>query len=70
MTVNGEVVWDRAEEGGFPEVKVLKQRVRDKVAPAKSLGHSDSEENRNKEDDDDEMDDDEAAEMRAYYGVM
>jgi predicted Rdx family selenoprotein len=35
------VVWSRKVEGGFPEIKVLKQRVRDKVAPAKDLGHSD-----------------------------
>ena len=70
MTVNGEVVWDRAEEGGFPEVKQLKQRVRDILAPQKKLGHSDTTENSAKEDDDDDMDDDEAAEMRQYYGVM
>ncbi|KAK7470862.1 hypothetical protein VKT23_002278 [Stygiomarasmius scandens] len=36
------LVWDRKTEGGFPELKVLKQRVRDLVQPDKSLGHSDS----------------------------
>ncbi|KAF9268267.1 hypothetical protein L218DRAFT_954629 [Marasmius fiardii PR-910] len=36
------LIWDRKVEGGFPELKVLKQRVRDKVQPEKSLGHSDS----------------------------
>jgi len=35
------LVWDRKVEGGFPELKVLKQRIRDQIQPAKSLGHSD-----------------------------
>ena len=35
-----EVLWDRARDGGFPETKVLKQRVRDVVAPRRDLGHS------------------------------
>lgn len=36
-----ELVWDRKLEGGFPEMKVLKQKIRDKVSPNKDLGHSD-----------------------------
>jgi selenoprotein W-related protein len=35
-------VWSRADEGRFPEMKELKQRVRDVIAPGRSLGHSDS----------------------------
>ncbi|KJA24489.1 hypothetical protein HYPSUDRAFT_471428 [Hypholoma sublateritium FD-334 SS-4] len=35
------LMWDRKVEGGFPELKVLKQRIRDKIQPGKSLGHSD-----------------------------
>jgi selenoprotein W-related protein len=35
------VVWSREAEGGFPEAKELKQRVRDVVAPDRDLGHSD-----------------------------
>ncbi|KAH9938419.1 uncharacterized protein B0H18DRAFT_967075 [Fomitopsis serialis] len=35
------LVWDRKIEGGFPELKALKQRVRDRIQPGKSLGHSD-----------------------------
>ena len=27
-------------EGGFPELKVLKQRIRDSIQPEKHLGHS------------------------------
>lgn len=35
------MLWDRKTEGGFPETKVLKQRVRDHIDPKKDLGHSD-----------------------------
>jgi selenoprotein W-related protein len=42
IRVNGAVVWSRAGEGRFPELKELKQRVRDVVAPGRSLGHSDA----------------------------
>ncbi len=41
VRVNGETVWSRGGEGRFPEMKELKQRVRDKVAPERGLGHSD-----------------------------
>lgn len=36
-----EVIFDRKREGRFPEIKELKQLVRDRVNPGKSLGHSD-----------------------------
>jgi selenoprotein W-related protein len=36
----GNRVWSRSEEGGFPEMTELKRRVRDIIAPAKNLGHS------------------------------
>ncbi|CAG7849438.1 SubName: Full=Uncharacterized protein {ECO:0000313/EMBL:CCA67238.1} [Serendipita indica DSM 11827] len=35
------LIWDRKVEDGFPDLKVVKQRIRDKVAPNMSLGHSD-----------------------------
>ena len=41
VTVDDAVVWDRSLDGGFPETKVLKQRVRDRIAPDRNLGHSD-----------------------------
>jgi selenoprotein W-related protein len=41
IRVNDELIWDRASSGGFPDVKELKQLVRDRVAPQKDLGHSD-----------------------------
>ncbi|KAF8680096.1 hypothetical protein RhiXN_00666 [Rhizoctonia solani] len=37
-----KLVWDRKTEGGFPELKVLKQRIRDVIQPGTSLGHSDA----------------------------
>ncbi|MEX8547285.1 MAG: SelT/SelW/SelH family protein [Mucilaginibacter sp.] len=39
--VDDNLIFDRKREGRFPEIKELKQLVRDKVNPKKSLGHSD-----------------------------
>ncbi|EME49596.1 hypothetical protein DOTSEDRAFT_68393 [Dothistroma septosporum NZE10] len=36
------MLWDRKAEGGFPETKILKQRLRNLIEPEKSLGHSDT----------------------------
>ncbi|MET0395028.1 MAG: SelT/SelW/SelH family protein [Chitinophagaceae bacterium] len=35
-------IFDRKEYGGFPEIKELKQLVRDVIAPGKNLGHADT----------------------------
>jgi selenoprotein W-related protein len=40
--VEGERIWSRAVNGGFPDIKQLKQLVRDRIAPGRDLGHSDS----------------------------
>ena len=40
VRVDGICVASRAMDGGFIELKQLKQRVRDRVAPEKPLGHS------------------------------
>lgn len=42
IAVGTETVWNRKVDGGFPEITVLKQLVRDRVAPGRSLGHSDA----------------------------
>ncbi|KAF7545778.1 hypothetical protein G7046_g9480 [Stylonectria norvegica] len=34
-------LWDRRTDGGFPETKELKRRVRDVIAPGRDLGHVD-----------------------------
>jgi selenoprotein W-related protein len=41
VRVEGETVWSRKGEGRFPDIAELKQRVRDKVAPERDLGHVD-----------------------------
>ena len=41
ITYNGEVIWDRKTDGAFPDVKQLKQRVRDHLDPHRDLGHLD-----------------------------
>lgn len=41
VKLGGKRIWSRKKEGRFPELKELKQCVRDIVAPGKSLGHSD-----------------------------
>ncbi len=40
VRVGGAIVWSRSGEGKFPDLKELKQRVRDKLAPGRDLGHS------------------------------
>jgi selenoprotein W-related protein len=41
VRVDGATIWSRKAEGRFPDIKELKQRVRDTIAPDKPLGHSD-----------------------------
>lgn len=41
VTVDNNQIWERKADGGFPEITVLKQRVRDLVAPEHDLGHAD-----------------------------
>jgi selenoprotein W-related protein len=41
VRLDDELLWDRGAEGGFPELSRLKQLVRDRVAPDRTLGHSD-----------------------------
>ena len=38
---NGELIWERKRDGGFPDAAELKRRVRDRVWPERELGHSD-----------------------------
>jgi len=80
VTLDEKVVWNRKEEGRFPEPKEVKQRIRDVLNPDRDLGHSDVvvDGNSNKKEDEnvekevvevEEMDDDDAAEMRNFFGV-
>ncbi|NYT72308.1 SelT/SelW/SelH family protein [Halomonas sp. QX-2] len=35
------LLWERKRDGGFPDIKLLKQRVRDQLEPDRDLGHID-----------------------------
>ncbi|KAI1212963.1 Rdx family-domain-containing protein [Annulohypoxylon truncatum] len=39
--IQKRVLWDRKTDGGFPETKELKRRVRDAIEPGRNLGHVD-----------------------------
>ena len=39
ITFDGVVVWERKAAGGFPDVKTLNQRVRERLDPTRDLGH-------------------------------
>ncbi len=41
VRVNETKIWSRKERGRFPDIKELKQLIRDHVAPGKDLGHTD-----------------------------
>lgn len=41
ITCDGRQIWERKADGGFPEAKTLKQRVRDYIDPGRDLGHND-----------------------------
>lgn len=66
VALNDDIVWDRKEQGRFPEVKELKQQVRDRLNPLKNLGHSDLSKPSS---DEASLDDDEAERSRKFFGV-
>ena len=35
------LLWERKRDGGFPDAKQLKQRLRDHLDPERDLGHTD-----------------------------
>jgi selenoprotein W-related protein len=44
VRLDGETLWSRKDERRFPEMAELKQRLRDRIAPDRALGHSDKHE--------------------------
>ena len=42
VRLDGELIWSRKDQGRFPEIKEIKRLVRDRVAPGRSLGHTDT----------------------------
>jgi predicted Rdx family selenoprotein len=41
VKVGESMIWDRKVDGGFPETKELKNRVRNIIEPGRDLGHID-----------------------------
>lgn len=41
VRVDDALLWSRKEQGRFPDIKELKQLVRDRIAPERALGHTD-----------------------------
>ena len=41
IRINGAELFDRKTHGGFADIAALKQMIRDRIHPGKSLGHSD-----------------------------
>ncbi|MCP9482456.1 SelT/SelW/SelH family protein [Shimia sp. CNT1-13L.2] len=41
VNVDGVLIWERKRDGGFPEAKELKRRLRDQIDPDRDLGHND-----------------------------
>ena len=41
IVCDGVQLWERKADGGFPEAKELKQRLRDLIDPERNLGHID-----------------------------
>jgi selenoprotein W-related protein len=39
--LDGELIWERKRDGGFPDIRLLKQMVRDRIDPDRDLGHVD-----------------------------
>ena len=44
VRLEGRTIFSRSEKRRFPEVKELKQLIRDRIAPGKQLGHSEKKE--------------------------
>jgi len=41
IELDGDLLWERKRDGGFPDPKTLKRLVRDRLDPARDLGHVD-----------------------------
>lgn len=41
IRLDGNRLHSREHDGGFPEPRIIKQAIRDRIDPGRSLGHSD-----------------------------
>ena len=39
--IDDHIIWCRKKDGGFPQPKEIKQKIRDLICPERDLGHSD-----------------------------
>ena len=44
IRIDGELIWERKRDGGFPDAAKLKQLVRNLIDPERDLGHIDHKE--------------------------
>src|SRR5690606_31615857 len=41
VRLGDDLIWERKRDGGFPDIRLLKQVVRDRIDPDRDLGHVD-----------------------------
>ncbi|KFI28988.1 SelT/SelW/SelH family protein [Paenirhodobacter enshiensis] len=41
IRLDEELLWERKRDGGFPDAKEIKKRIRDRIDPERDLGHID-----------------------------
>lgn len=41
LRLDGELLWNKKQQGRYPEPKEIKQLIRDRIDPERDLGHSD-----------------------------
>nr|WP_284384282.1 SelT/SelW/SelH family protein [Litoribrevibacter albus] len=41
IEIDGQLIWERKRDGGFPDAKLIKQKVRNYAWPERDLGHVD-----------------------------
>lgn len=41
VRLDGDLIWERKRDGGFPDARTLKALIRDKIDPDRDLGHID-----------------------------
>lgn len=41
IRLGAELIWERKRDGGFPDAAHLKRLIRDRIEPARDLGHVD-----------------------------
>lgn len=70
QSISSLLLWDRSEQNRFPDIKELKQLVRDQLNPSKDLGHSETARPTTlQEEENESMDEKSAQKARDFFGV-